>query len=91
MERTSAASTPTNPKEPKMEQPKFFPIYLTTESSQLVVAALRKLPHEQVHELVMDIVAQANKALAPPAAEPTYETDTPVDNGPDPLVDDEPK
>jgi hypothetical protein len=70
-----------------MEQPKFFPIYLTTESSQLIVAALRKLPHEQVHELVMDIVAQANKALEP---EPTYETDTPVDNGPDPLVDDEP-
>lgn len=71
-----------------MEQPKFFPIYLTTESSQLIVAALRKLPHEQVHELVMDIVAQANKALEPePAAEPTYETDAPVEA----LVDDKPK
>lgn len=69
-----------------MEQPKFFPIYLTTESSQLIVAALRKLPHDQVHELVMDIVAQANKALEP-AAEPTYETDAPVEA----LVDDEPK
>ena len=64
-----------------MEQPKFFPVYLTTESSQLIVAALRKLPHDQVHELVMDIVAQANKALEPeqPAAEPTYETDAPVE------------
>lgn len=42
--------------------PKFIPIYLTVEATQLVVAALRKLPHEQVHELVLDIVAQANKA-----------------------------
>jgi hypothetical protein len=71
-----------------MEQPKFFPIYLTTESSQLIVAALRKLPHEQVHDLVMDIVAQANKALEPeqPAAVPVEE-DAPVMA----LVDDEPR
>jgi len=42
--------------------PKFIPIYLTVEATQLVVAALRKLPHEQVHDLVLDIVAQVNKA-----------------------------
>jgi hypothetical protein len=46
--------------------PKFIPIYLTVEATQLVVAALRKLPHEQVHELVMDVVAQANKAQEEP-------------------------
>ena len=67
-----------------MEQPKFFPIYLTQQSCELALAALRKLPHDQVHELVMDIVAQANKALEP---EPTYETDTPVEAVP---VDDTP-
>lgn len=58
----------------------FFPVHLTKESCDLIVAALRKLPHEQVHELVVDIVAQANAALAPA-----------VTAGPDPLVDDEPK
>ena len=57
----------------------FFPVHLTKESCELIVAALRKLPHEQVHDLVVDIATQANNAL------------TPADAGPDPLVDDEPK
>ena len=69
-----------------MEQPKFFPIYLTQQSCELALAALRKLPHDQVHELVMDIVAQANKALEPAAGAPVEE-DAPVEA----LVDDEPK
>jgi hypothetical protein len=71
-----------------MEQPKFFPIYLTQQSCELALAALRKLPHDQVHDLVMDIVAQANKALEPeqPAAEASFETVAPVVE----LVDDEP-
>lgn len=54
---------------------KFLTIHLTKESCDLIVAALRKLPHEQVHELVVDIVAQAHKALDP---------------APDILVDEEP-
>jgi hypothetical protein len=47
--------------------PKFIPIYLTVESVEFVIAALRKFPHEQVHELVIDIAAQISnqeKALA---------------------------
>ena len=41
----------------------FFPVQLTKESCELIVAALRKLPHEQVHALVVDIATQVNKAL----------------------------
>jgi len=61
----------------------FFPVQLTKESCELIVAALRKLPHEQVHDLVMDIVAQANKALEPkqPAPVPVAE-EAPVDDTP---------
>lgn len=38
----------------------FLPIHLTEESISLIIGALRKLPHEQVHDLVMDIAAQAD-------------------------------
>ncbi|CAB4145872.1 hypothetical protein UFOVP474_58 [uncultured Caudovirales phage] len=46
----------------------FLDIKLTAESCNLIVAALRKLPHETVHELVMDMIAQANQQqeVAPP-------------------------
>lgn len=40
----------------------FYPIQLTEESINLVIGALRKLPHEQVHDLVVDIATQAEKA-----------------------------
>jgi hypothetical protein len=43
---------------------KFLPIHLTEESINLVIAALRKLPHDQVHDLVMDIATQRDQALA---------------------------
>jgi len=62
-----------------MEQPKFFPIYLTQQSCELALAALRKLPHDQVHELVMDIVAQANKALEPAPVEDDAPVEVPVE------------
>jgi len=42
-------------------EPKFLDIKLTAESCNLIVAALRKLPHETVHELVFDVIAQANQ------------------------------
>jgi hypothetical protein len=49
-------------------EPKFLDIKLTAESCNLIVAALRKLPHETVHELVFDVIAQANQQqeTAPP-------------------------
>lgn len=73
----------------------FFPVQLTKESCELIVAALRKLPHEQVHELVVDIATQANNALAP-VAQPQTESQVPAEPGvrniPElRLVDDEPK
>ena len=44
--------------------PTFLPIQLTEESINAVIFALRKLPHDQVHELVMDIATQRDRALA---------------------------
>jgi hypothetical protein len=44
---------------------KFLPIHLTEESINLVIAALRKLPHDQVHDLVMDIATQRDHAISP--------------------------
>lgn len=46
--------------------PKFLPIYLTAEACNFIIAALRKLPHEQVHDLVVDIAAQSSKAQVQP-------------------------
>ena len=46
----------------------FLDIKLTAESCNLIVSALRKLPHEQVHELVMDMIAQANQQQTEPPA-----------------------
>ena len=42
----------------------FYPIQLTEESINAVIFALRKLPHEQVHDLVMDIATQRDQAKA---------------------------
>ena len=42
----------------------FYPIQLTEESINAVIFALRKLPHDQVHELVMDIATQRDQAKA---------------------------
>jgi hypothetical protein len=50
---------------------KFIPIYLTVEACNFIIAALRKLPHEQVHELVVDIAAQSSKAQVEPEPEQT--------------------
>jgi hypothetical protein len=36
----------------------FLKIHLTEESCNLIVAALRELPHKLVHELVVDISTQ---------------------------------
>lgn len=38
----------------------FIDIKLTAESIDMIVMALRKLPHEQVHDLVIDLVTQRN-------------------------------
>ena len=38
----------------------FIDIKLTAESIDMIVMALRKLPHEQVHELVVDLLTQRN-------------------------------
>jgi len=38
----------------------FIDIKLTAESIDMIVMALRKLPHEQVHELVVDLLTQKN-------------------------------
>lgn len=46
--------------------PKFLPIYLTAEACNFIIAALRKLPHEQVHDLIVDIAAQSSKAQVQP-------------------------
>lgn len=45
---------------------KFLPIYLTAEACNFIIAALRKLPHEQVHDLIVDIAAQSSKAQVQP-------------------------
>lgn len=50
---------------------KFLPIYLTAEACNFIIAALRKLPHEQVHDLVIDIAAQSSKAQVQPEPEQT--------------------
>jgi hypothetical protein len=42
----------------------FYPIHLTEESINAVIIALRRLPHDQVHDLVMDIAAQRDQAMA---------------------------
>jgi len=42
----------------------FYPIHLTEESINAVIIALRRLPHYQVHDLVMDIAAQRDQAMA---------------------------
>jgi len=50
---------------------------LTLEESQLVVAALRQLPHQQVHDLVMSIWGQvrvqAQESLKPVSVEEVNE------------------
>lgn len=38
----------------------FLDIKLTAESVDMIVMALRKLPHEQVHDLVVDLLTQKN-------------------------------
>lgn len=48
----------------------FLPIHLTEESINLVIAALRKLPHDQVHDLVMDIATQRDNAISPAPSAP---------------------
>lgn len=42
----------------------FYAIHLTEESINAVIIALRNLPHAQVHDLVMDIARQRDRALA---------------------------
>ena len=42
----------------------FYPIHLTEESINAIIVALRNLPHAQVHDLVMDIAMQRDRALA---------------------------
>ena len=42
----------------------FYAIHLTEESINAVIIALRNLPHAQVHDLVMDIAMQRDRALA---------------------------
>lgn len=38
----------------------FLNIKLTAESVDMIIMALRKLPHEQVHDLVIDLATQKN-------------------------------
>lgn len=42
----------------------FYLIHLSEESINAVIIALRKLPHDQVHDLVMDIATQRDQAKA---------------------------
>jgi hypothetical protein len=42
----------------------FYPIHLSEESINAVIIALRRLPHDQVHDLVMDIATQRDQAMA---------------------------
>jgi hypothetical protein len=42
----------------------FYPLQLSPESIDAVIFALRKLPHEQVHDLVMDIATQRDQYKA---------------------------
>lgn len=49
---------------------KFLPIHLTEESINLVIGALRNLPHAQVHDLVMDIATQRDNAISPAPSAP---------------------
>lgn len=62
----------------------FLPIHLTEESINLVIAALRKLPHDQVHDLVMDIATQRDNAISPaPVAKKPRKPRTPKVKAPE--------
>lgn len=51
-------------------------LVLQANAAELVIGALRKLPHEQVHDLVMDLFSQFQVQLtAPPADEPETATE----------------
>ena len=51
-------------------------LVLHANAAELVIGALRKLPHEQVHDLVMDLFTQFQQQLsAPPPAEQAEATE----------------
>ena len=54
----------------------FYPIHLSEESINAIIIALRRLPHDQVHDLVMDIATQRDNAISP--APPSPETEVEV-------------
>jgi len=53
----------------------FYPIHLTEESINAIIVALRRLPHDQVHDLVMDIATQRDNAISPAPSSPETEVE----------------
>lgn len=53
-------------------------IKMTPAGVELVIAALRELPHKQVHDLVSDIWSQYTLAMTPP---PPPEPEPVLDDG----------
>jgi hypothetical protein len=49
---------------------------VTPQAADLIIGALRQLPHAQVHELVMDLFAQAKSQYTPPEPAPIEEPET---------------
>lgn len=43
---------------------------VSPESAQLIIGALRQLPHAQVHDLVMDLFTQVRNQVPPEAPQP---------------------
>ncbi len=41
-------------------------LIVTPQSAELIIGALRQLPHAQVHDLVMDLFAQVKHQQTPP-------------------------
>lgn len=61
-------------------------LQFTPQGAELMIAALRKLPHEQVHELVQQVWEQYQAEIKrlqaeaqPPAPAPVQETETGVE------------
>lgn len=50
------------------QQPTTVTLTVTPAGAELVIAALRRLPHEQVHDLVMELFTQVKQQMQPEPA-----------------------
>ena len=61
------------------EQTPILSIRMTPAGLDLVIATLRKLPHDQVDALVRELVEQGQQEMSRILAEQAPESDAPVD------------